>query len=75
MADREGRGSRSGGAGRQIGRDEAADREKRGCGSGGTGQRIGRNGAAGREERGGSSQAERFVLLGFSGYLLTIKRR
>ena len=73
--DREGQGSGSGGTGQRIGRNGAADREGRSSGSGGTGQRIGRDGAADREERGGPSQAERFVHLGFSGYLLTIKRR
>ena len=52
-----------------------ADREGWSSGSGGMEQRIGRDRAADREERGGSSHAERFVLLGFSGYLLTIKRR
>ena len=75
MADREGRGGGSGRTGQRIGRDGAADREKRGGRSGGTGWQIGRDGATDREERGGSSQAERFVHLGFSGYLLTIKRR
>ena len=74
-ADREGRGSGSGGMEWRIGRDGVADREGRGDGSGGTGRQIGRDGVADREERGDSSQAERFVLLGFSGYLLTIKRR
>ena len=64
-----------GGTGRRIGRNGAAGREGWGSGSGETGRQIGRGGAADREGQGGSSQVERFVLLGFGGYLLTIKRR
>ena len=82
--DREERGGRSGGTGWQIGRNGVADREGQGVRSGEMKQRIGRDGAADREARGGgsggvgrdgSSQAERFVLLGFSGYLLLFNRR